>query len=68
MSIRSIQQIEVGRGWGKRVFDCNYRGDYVSQVKKKVRGSRRKALRETSATGIDLLELTNMKVSVCGDL
>ena len=65
MSIRSIQQMEVGRSWGSRVFDCNYRGDYVSQVKKKVRGSKRKVPSGSSPTGIDLVELTNMKVSVC---
>ena len=65
MSIRAIQQMEVGRAWGSRVFDCNYRGDYVSQVKKKVRGSRRKAPGGLRPSGVDLLELTNLKVSVC---
>ena len=65
MSIRAIQQMEVGRAWGSRVFDCNYRGDYVSQVKKKVRGSRRKAPGGPRPSGVDLLELTNLKVSVC---
>ena len=65
MSIRAIQQMKVGRAWGSRVFDCNYRGDYVSQVKKKVRGSRRKAPGGPRPSGVDLLELTNLKVSVC---
>ena len=65
MSIRAIQQMEVERAWGSRVFDCNYRGDYVSQVKKKVRGSRRKAPGGPRPSGVDLLELTNLKVSVC---
>mgnify|MGYP001160269987 FL=1 len=65
MSIRSIQQMERGRPWGSRVFDCNYHGDYVSQVKKKTRGSRRKALSDAPPSGVDLLELTELKVSVC---
>jgi hypothetical protein len=65
MSIRSIQQMERGRPWGSRVFDCNYRGDYVSQVKKKTRGSRRKAVSDAPPSGVDLLELTELKVSVC---
>ena len=33
MSIRSIQRMDNGNLWNGRVFDCNYRGDYVANVR-----------------------------------
>ena len=66
MSIRSIQRMAAGKPWADRVFDCNYRGDFVSQVKKKNRGSRRRGGGDgTPAAGVGLEELTEIKVSVC---
>ena len=54
----------------ERVFDNNYRGDFVAEVKKKARVSRRKvanspAIAEGANVGRkNLLELTDAKVSV----
>ena len=65
MSIRAIQRMISNKPYADRVFDNNYRGDYVSQVKKKARGSRRRAARGESGNTVSLLELTEAKVSVC---
>ena len=35
MAIRSIQRMVKDKPWAARVFDCNYRGDYVTQAKAK---------------------------------
>ena len=62
--------------YAERVFDNNYRGDFVTQVKKKARTSRRRVAskanvsdRAKSAEGANdghlrLMELTEAKVSV----
>jgi len=65
MSIRSIQHMVRDRSYAGRVFDNNYRGDYVSQATKKARGSRRKKANGVAAESVGLLELTEAKVSVC---
>jgi hypothetical protein len=65
MSIRAIQYMIKDKPYADRVYDNNYRGDYVSQVKKKARVSRRRPAREEKKGGIGLLELTEAKVSVC---
>jgi len=65
MSIRSIQYMIKDKPYANRVFDNNYRGDYVSKVAKKARVSRRKSTRGEKKDGIGLLELTEAKVSVC---
>ncbi|MCP4874281.1 MAG: hypothetical protein GY896_02240 [Gammaproteobacteria bacterium] len=65
MSIRAIQYMIKNKPYADRVYDNNYRGDYVAQVTKKARGSRRRPARETNNGGIGLLELTEAKVSVC---
>lgn len=68
LSIRSIQNMVEGKSWAGRVFDCNYRGDYVTQAQKKARGSRRKKLSTPESTKqIDINELTDLKVDVCRD-
>jgi len=36
LSIRSIQHMLANKPWAERVFDCNYRGDYVTQARKKI--------------------------------
>lgn len=64
MSIRSIQYMLRDKPYANRVFDNNYRGDFVSQVKKKARRSRRKSSRAEVTGGVSLLELTEAKVSV----
>lgn len=67
MSIRSIRHLLRDKPYAERVFDNNYRGDFVAEVKKKNRPSRRRGA--VSAGGADantgkLLELTEAKVSV----
>ena len=64
MSIRAIQRMIMDKPYADRVFDNNYRGDYVTQATKKARGSRRKAARAESNNGVSLLELTQAKISV----
>ncbi|MCH1412788.1 MAG: hypothetical protein L7U86_05275, partial [Rhodobacteraceae bacterium] len=65
MSIRSIQRMDGGNLWDGRVFDCNYRGDYVANVQSKNRRSRRNSKASNSITKVDLNELTDIKFSVC---
>ncbi len=64
MSIRSIRHMLRGKPYADRVFDNNYRGDFVAEVKKKGRASRRRSAEGTSADRGSLLELTEAKVSV----
>lgn len=67
MAIRSIQYMVKDKPWADRVFDCNYRGDYVTQAKKKNRESRRKKTVSSTSEGIDLAHLTDLKHDVCRD-
>ena len=64
MSIRSIRHMLHGKPYADRVFDNNFRGDFVAGVKKKSRGSRRNIQSETQSSQAKLLELTDAKVSV----
>jgi len=65
LSIRSIQHMIEGKPYADRVYDNNYRGDYVTQAIRKARGSRRRSSRADPTEGINLFELTEAKVSVC---
>ncbi len=67
MAIRSITRMIKDKPWADRVFDCNYRGDYVTQAQKKNRRSRRQTANAGTSSGIDLLQLTDLKYSVCPD-
>ena len=64
MSIRSIRHMLRGKAYADRVFDNNFRGDYVAGVKKKGRGSRRDTQNTAQSSQAKLLELTDAKVSV----
>ena len=64
MSIRSIRHMLRGKSYAERVFDNNFRGDFVAQVKKKTRSSRRKKIENMTTDNDKLLELTEAKVSV----
>jgi hypothetical protein len=64
MSIRSIRHMLRDKPYADRVFDNNYRGDYVAEVKKKNRSSRRKSPEKANVEQGTLLELTDAKVSV----
>ena len=57
-----------GKPWADKVFDCNYRGDYVTQARKVSRGGRRKkAPAKDEQSGISLGQLTDLKYDVCRD-
>ena len=64
MSIRSIRHMLKDKPYVERVFDNNYRGDFVAEVKKKARVSRRKVAEPSDAGRGNLLDLTEAKVSV----
>ncbi|NOX42027.1 MAG: hypothetical protein GXP05_16495, partial [Alphaproteobacteria bacterium] len=76
MSIRSIRHMLRDKPYVERVFDNNYRGDFVAEAKRKARASRRKVARNSDVTivaqaadgandgRLRLLELTDAKVSV----
>ena len=64
MSIRSIRHMLREKPYADRVFDNNFRGDFVAEVKKKVRSSRRKTSKSVSPDKDKLIELTDAKVSV----
>lgn len=67
MSIRSIRHMLRGKPYADRVFDNNYRGDFVAEVKKKARGSRRRGAvngDDAASNRGKLLDLTEAKVSV----
>ena len=67
MSIRSIRHTLRGKPYADRVFDNNYRGDFVAEVRKKVRRSRRGGGTDTTSAAPDrskLVALTDAKVSV----
>jgi len=64
MSIRSIRHMLREKPYADRVFDNNFRGDFVAEVKKKVRSSRRKTLEGMEPDKDKLIELTDAKVSV----
>ena len=66
MAIRSMKRMTEGKPWADRLFDCNYRGDYVTQAQKKNRGARRRRSGAEGTTGsVDLSQLTDLKHSVC---
>jgi len=64
MSIRSIRHMLRDKPYVGRVFDNNYRGDFVAEVKKKGRSSRRKTSEVVAPDRSKLLELTEAKVNV----
>jgi hypothetical protein len=64
MSIRSIRHMLRGKPYADRVFDNNFRGDFVAGAKKKGRGSRRDTENSAQSSQAKLLDLTDAKVSV----
>lgn len=67
MAIRSIQRMVKDKPWADRVFDCNYRGDYVTQARKNERTRGRQKPSAGTTGSIDILELTDLKFDVCRD-
>jgi len=67
MSIRSIRHTLRDKPYADRVFDNNYRGDFVTEVKAKNRLSRRRGATKNENSipnRSKILELTDAKVSV----
>ena len=68
MSISAIRYLAEGEPWGHRVYDANYRGDYVTQARQKNRRSARKgAATAAPSAPVTLDQLTDAKHSVCRD-
>ncbi len=66
MAIRSTQRLIAANPWGKRVYDANYRGDYVTQANKRSSSSsRRRGSRKSDSAQLGLAELFDLKNSVC---
>jgi hypothetical protein len=67
MAIRSTRRLVDENPWGARVYDANFRGDYVTLAEKKNRSSRRRGAGKDTAKAISLHEMTDLKNSVCRD-
>jgi len=68
IAIRSTQRLIATNPWGKRVYDANYRGDYVTRAGKGNSSSpRRRGARKSKQGQPDLVELFELKNSVCPD-
>jgi len=64
MSIRAIRHLLRDKPYAARVYDNNYRGDFVAEVKRKSRRSRRGSSGDGPAERGGLLDLTEAKVAV----
>ena len=67
MAIRSTRRLVDENPWGHRVYDANFRGDYVTLAQNKNRSSRRRGAKGEATTNLTLQELTDLKHSVCQD-
>lgn len=68
VAIRSTQRIIAANPWGNRVYDANYRGDYVTRANKGHSSSRRrKSPKKSDSEPLSLIELYKLKNSVCPD-
>lgn len=67
MAIRSTRRLVDENPWGARVYDANFRGDYVTLAEKKNRSSRRRGAGKDTPKAISLHEMTDLKHSVCRD-
>jgi len=67
MAIRSSLRLKNENAWGHRVYDANLRGDFVTLADKKSRRSKRRACKESNASGVSLQELTDLKYKICSD-
>ena len=68
VAIRSTQRLIAQNRWRGRVYDANYRGDWVTQVEKRSESSsRRRAPKKADGNTLSLTELFEAKNSVCRD-
>ncbi len=67
MAIRSIKRLIGENPWGDRVYDANYRGDYVTLARKKDRSGRRRGDNSRQSETLGIEDLSALKHSVCRD-
>lgn len=67
MAVRSTLRLVNENPWGRRVYDANLRGDYVTLAEKKDRRSRRRSKGDVDPSAMSLQELTDLKISACPD-
>jgi hypothetical protein len=67
VAIRSTQRLKAANPWGDRVYDANYRGDYVTEARATTRASQRRVRRSSDTSEMTLDELFEVKNSVCRD-
>ena len=72
IAIRAVKRIKDENQWGRRVYDANYRGDYVAQANQGRSSSisrrrRTKITAGSSATKLDIDTLFELKHDVCSD-
>ena len=68
IAIRASRRLMNRNPWGERVYDANYRGDYVTRaIKTTARGSRRRKSPGSNIVDMSLEELFQVKTSVCRD-
>ena len=68
MAIRSVRRLIDENPWGDRLYDANYRGDYVTRAQQRDRSNRRRGGGGGEPVEkLDLQQLTDLKHSVCRD-
>lgn len=68
VAIAATQRLITKNSWPRRVYDANYRGDWVTQAKKRAGSpSRRRTSPATGAPGLSLTELFEAKNGICQD-
>ena len=68
VAIRASQRLKQNNVWGNRVYDANYRGDYVTCVQKsETNRSRRRGKQSGGQVSLSLQELFEAKNSICPD-
>jgi hypothetical protein len=68
IAIRASKRLKDRNTWGDRVYDANYRGDYVTRaIKATAKVSRRRKKQNTDKAEMSLEELFQVKYSVCPD-
>ena len=68
VAIRASKRITDRNAWGDRVYDANYRGDYVTRaIKTNSRRSRRRNKQDSKVADLSLEALFQVKYSICPD-
>ncbi len=68
IAIRANKRLKDRNSWGDRVYDANYRGDYVTRaIKPTCRSSRRRKKADSDIAEMSLEALFEVKNSVCPD-